>query len=342
MGLAASQARFLGLTARKSNVEFQGQQINQARTALSNEINGLYQDYNNLSAPTPPSVNDYVTTTYKLDSTYEDYEIQNFSKITQGENEGYYNLTLSYKDSVAVVYPYTAKNARITATEGTQGYSKLSFELGAESYTYDENDVDNSTITKITQDYSKYPGLSTIMEKEGKTDGIYYMFKRDDMCYYTSQEDLESTAFDQSANGTSTYAGSYTFQYQGSKQETKTINAIGALTQDSSGRISAVRVTGCDEDPDLVNNTYSVSTSSAQDENGYNDALNQYNYQKQLYEKEVQEINNETAKIQAEDRSLELKLSQLDTEQKALKTEMETIKTNLKDTIETVFKTYDS
>ena len=42
MGLAASQARFLGLTARKSNVEFQGQQINQARTALYNDVNGLY------------------------------------------------------------------------------------------------------------------------------------------------------------------------------------------------------------------------------------------------------------------------------------------------------------
>ena len=34
MGLAASQARFLGLTARKSGVEYQGQQIKQQRTAL--------------------------------------------------------------------------------------------------------------------------------------------------------------------------------------------------------------------------------------------------------------------------------------------------------------------
>ena len=37
MGMAASQARFLGLTARKNNVEFEGQQINQQRTALSNQ-----------------------------------------------------------------------------------------------------------------------------------------------------------------------------------------------------------------------------------------------------------------------------------------------------------------
>lgn len=342
MGLAASQARFLGLTARKSNVEYQGQQINQARTALSNEINGLYEEYNNLSAPTPPSVNDYVSTTYTLDSTYEGYEIQNFSKITDGENEGLYNLTLSYYENVPTVYPYTSKSTRITATEGSNGYSNLTFEIGTDSYTYDENDEENSTLTKITGDYSKYSGLSTIMEQEGKTDGIYYMFKKDDVYYYTSQEDLEATAYDETSGASSVYSGSYTFQYQGSMQEEKTVSAIGAITQDSSGRVSAVRITECEDDADLVNNTYSVTTSSDQNENAYNDALNQYNYEKQLYEQEVQRINNETEKIQAEDRSLELKLSQLDTEQKALSTEMETIKTNLKDTIETVFKTYDS
>ena len=32
MGMAASQARFLSLTARKTNVEYEGQQINQQRT----------------------------------------------------------------------------------------------------------------------------------------------------------------------------------------------------------------------------------------------------------------------------------------------------------------------
>ena len=35
MGLAASQSRFLSLTARKSNVEYNGQQVNQQRMILS-------------------------------------------------------------------------------------------------------------------------------------------------------------------------------------------------------------------------------------------------------------------------------------------------------------------
>ncbi len=42
MGLAASQARYLLLTARKSDLEFTGQQINQSRTQLANITNQLF------------------------------------------------------------------------------------------------------------------------------------------------------------------------------------------------------------------------------------------------------------------------------------------------------------
>jgi len=55
MGLAASQARFLQLTARKSNVEYLGQQINQQRLSLANESAGLFQRQLTLVIPTPPS-----------------------------------------------------------------------------------------------------------------------------------------------------------------------------------------------------------------------------------------------------------------------------------------------
>ena len=44
MGIAASQARYLYLTARQTNVEFEGQQINQARTNLANEESGLFRE----------------------------------------------------------------------------------------------------------------------------------------------------------------------------------------------------------------------------------------------------------------------------------------------------------
>lgn len=42
MGLAASQARYVVLTARKSDLELTGQQINQSRMQLANVTNDLF------------------------------------------------------------------------------------------------------------------------------------------------------------------------------------------------------------------------------------------------------------------------------------------------------------
>jgi hypothetical protein len=42
MGLAASQARFLSLTARKSDLELTGQQINQSRMQIASATNELF------------------------------------------------------------------------------------------------------------------------------------------------------------------------------------------------------------------------------------------------------------------------------------------------------------
>lgn len=64
MGMSASQARFLSLTARKTNVEYEGQQINQQRTTLSNESANYYSQLTNLTVPTPPSSQDYTKTSY--------------------------------------------------------------------------------------------------------------------------------------------------------------------------------------------------------------------------------------------------------------------------------------
>ena len=98
MGMAASQARFLGLTARKSNVEYQGQQINQQRTALANESSNLYNQMLQLDVPTPPSQKDYYNTVYVLDGTGDgsgagDYEIASLSRTYQGENQYTFNLS---------------------------------------------------------------------------------------------------------------------------------------------------------------------------------------------------------------------------------------------------------
>ena len=56
MGIAASQARYLYLTARQTNVEFEGQQINQARTNLANEQAGLFREMMEIESPVMPTL----------------------------------------------------------------------------------------------------------------------------------------------------------------------------------------------------------------------------------------------------------------------------------------------
>jgi hypothetical protein len=68
MGLAASQARFLGLTARMSNTEYTGQQINQQRTALASQSAGAFNEMLTLKVPNPPDVNSY----YNINFTFSD------------------------------------------------------------------------------------------------------------------------------------------------------------------------------------------------------------------------------------------------------------------------------
>ena len=56
MGLAASQARFLVLTARKSDLELTGQQINQSRLQLANITNDLFNISTQLDPETPEAI----------------------------------------------------------------------------------------------------------------------------------------------------------------------------------------------------------------------------------------------------------------------------------------------
>ena len=64
MGMSATQARYLNLISQQSDLEFQGQQINESRTTLSEQTNNLYSQLQNLAVPTPPHTSDFTTIQY--------------------------------------------------------------------------------------------------------------------------------------------------------------------------------------------------------------------------------------------------------------------------------------
>ena len=125
MGMAASQARFLGLTARKTNVEFEGQQVNQQRTALSNQSANYYNDLLGMSVPTPPSVDSYTKTVY----TFEDGALTNEITALIAQSDGTY--TLSYLSKWQDDYVPVATSSSIINVQGGKYYvgSEASFDL---------------------------------------------------------------------------------------------------------------------------------------------------------------------------------------------------------------------
>jgi hypothetical protein len=96
MGMAASQSRFLSLTARKSNTEYQGQQVNQQRSVLANESAGLYNKMMGLNVPTPPSANNFYTSTYAFSNGEETCYLTNIKKSTSDTNQGGYTVGIRY------------------------------------------------------------------------------------------------------------------------------------------------------------------------------------------------------------------------------------------------------
>ena len=101
MGMAASQARFLGLTARKSNTEYEGQQINQQRTTLANQSANYYNQLLGMTVPVPPSTADYTKTTY----TFTDGSLNNSISTMIAKADGKYHIsyTSSWTNDFSVV-----------------------------------------------------------------------------------------------------------------------------------------------------------------------------------------------------------------------------------------------
>ena len=126
MGMAASQARFLGLTARKTNVEYEGQQVNQQRTTLSNQSANYYNQLLGMTVPVPPSVSDYTKTVY----TFEDGALSNSISSMIAQKDGTYliSYTSSWTDDFAAVAAGQSIVTRESASAELKNQQTYTFE----------------------------------------------------------------------------------------------------------------------------------------------------------------------------------------------------------------------
>ena len=438
MGMAASQARFLGLTARKTNVEFEGQQINQQRTTLSNQSANYYNQLLGMSVPVPPSVDDYTKTVYtfedgalsnsistmiaqkggeylisytsswtddfaavaagqsivtKTTGKYvafkgtevtkknNDYYVDgtklvqeelttNSDAVKQGMKVGkYYSLSVKNNDG-SISKKYFDKDLIEKATYSDQGKSQsnitgyaaipTSYKVGAkelramQTRTEDEinamtdaqleafkgNDeylktLSNDQIKKLMKEENEY---INILNKQYGTDTWEVRYVQNTSTntwvpYFNKKSVLDSAIYSDTGSSQSNIPA-YTI---GSAKKTEEVKGVTArLEQDSTGRI--ISVTLHPGKADEV--TYAVTTNTLTDQAKYDDAMNQYEYDKYQYDQSIQEINSKIEIIQSEDKNLELRLKQLDTEQDAISTEMDAVQKVIEKNTESTFKTF--
>lgn len=222
MGMAASQARYLALVARKSNCEYEGQQINQARLALSNQSANLFNQMLGLSVPVPPSTSDFTKKQYSFTDGVNNAVIENWHQLAQPDSEGYnyvvdyyYNAEEFHGSQKKMNDPqvqFTIHNADIS-TDYAEQVRRIQEQLKnieelEKSYETAKNDYnqmftnskklafyqDRNTITKAryAKDGDNYN--VTFTESEQKTvnyNGIDYLeFKgSDDVTYYQNPEE---------------------------------------------------------------------------------------------------------------------------------------------------------
>lgn len=365
MGMAASQARFLSLTARKSNVEYQGQQVNQERTALANESANLYTQLNNLEVPTPPIVEDFKKTEYSFTS----------SKVN-GENKTFrLNEIVSRPDGdYAVLFTdetyYTSSLVNLGKNGGTiSGRGELTNEEEAMYSKYFEDIDDNFTGKKISTILGEFPIFSgsaadyanelcyiadpneggntnfrdTYLTKNEKT-GKYEVITGDEapMVYFYIDNDGKRCFLDPSDMNDDTPKNTSTALYVTSgTTTTQKEYKVTYYNKNDLGRLTSISIeTDRKNGEEPIIETFELNVATVQDEDAYNQAMLDYEYKKSAYEKATSDINAKTATIQSEDKTLELHLKQLDTEQSAIKTEMDAVKKVADDNVEATFKTF--
>ncbi len=420
MGMAASQARYLGLTARKTNVEYEGQQINQARTALANQSANTFNELLALEVPTAPSTQDFTTLQYSYEDGTIKETITDMSSLVD-DPDGYnymishYHYANVYKaiqskrnnpqivlDSQAVrdtvskdnvtydgdtytingqaaekfnpnieenrigykkiadAYPkfaevdiddifiykdesnethFVTKKDLQTAVTGDEDLTDYTIQNGVPAYigncelkNYDKTDTTQRTAyEQICKDF---PSENIAMIKEEDQATNIFVWENQGKTYFASMQDLINTALSAPDQTTPTENQNKLTLYNAEEVKTKIERRQRAFVDlDESGRPQSIRY----EDSTA---NYALSTETITDENAYQDAMNQYNYDMQVYEKKIADINAKTEKIQQQDRTLELRLRQLDTEQEALQTEMESVKKVIEKNIESTFKTF--
>ncbi len=156
MGMAASQARYIALTARKSNVEYEGQQINQARLALANQSANLFNQMMGMSVPTPPSTTDFTTIQYSFSDGVNTEVLSNYYQLGNSDSEYNYVVTTYHNEKVYTGSKKLLNDPQVQAT-------------ATNHFSYDPTSTDNNTSMNVAKAWKNTDGTYGMQPTDGST-----------------------------------------------------------------------------------------------------------------------------------------------------------------------------
>lgn len=159
MGMAASQARYLALTARKTNTEYEGQQINQARTALANQSANLFNRLLELEVPVAPKTTDYTEVQYSYSDGQNESVIDSWQQLSSADPNYNYIVNHYYYANVYTGSQKLLDNPQVQ-TKGVLTIDEFESQNPVVTYNANDNTYTITTDDGQTRTYSPLAGMN--------------------------------------------------------------------------------------------------------------------------------------------------------------------------------------
>lgn len=303
MGMAASQARYLALTARKTNTEWEGQQINQARTALANQSANLFNQLLNLEVPNAPKTTDYTELQYSYSDGENESVLSSWQQLSTADPNYNYIVKHYYYADVFTGSKKLLENPQVQ----TKGELTIDEFLNQNPVvTYNAND-DTYTITTADGQTRTYSAISSQNMDTKLENALTDLSKAVDMAQADGVLNTDGVYGYQDANGTWHFfleedmaePKDYSTQYVPSYVGNSKLTELTEFTEDQAAELAQIlkdcsdssisEYLSFDDDGNLVYNGEGIYTFDLQgrtyfttEKDLYNSMQTQYNYDKPI------------------------------------------------------------
>ncbi len=303
MGMAASQARYLALTARKTNTEWEGQQINQARTALANQSANLFNQLLNLEVPNAPKTTDYTELQYSYSDGENESVLSSWQQLSTADPDYNYIVKHYYYADVFTGSKKLLENPQVQ----TKGELTIDEFLNQNPVvTYNAND-DTYTITTADGQTRTYSAISSQNMDTKLENALTDLSKAVDMAQADGVLNTDGVYGYQDANGTWHFfleedmaePKDYSTQYVPSYVGNSKLTELTEFTEDQAAELAQIlkdcsdssisEYLSFDDDGNLVYNGEGIYTFDLQgrtyfttEKDLYNSMQTQYNYDKPI------------------------------------------------------------